>query len=52
MTMRDLRNIVVTLRDCSGCVQAWPGGYIQPWYHMRANQEVYGTTWAASTGYM
>ena len=51
--MRDLRNNVVTLRNRSACVQDSPGlFYIQPWYHIRANQEVYGKTWAASTGYM
>jgi hypothetical protein len=27
-------------------------GQIQPWYHIRASHELYGKTFAASTGYM
>jgi hypothetical protein len=57
--MRDLCNIAVTHRELSvntqvsGRVLAGPGApQIQPWYHMRENQVVYGTILAAITGYM
>lgn len=59
--MRDLHNIVVTHRELSVNTQvsdriAAPcggsAGQIQPWYHMRENQVVYGTILAAITGYM
>jgi hypothetical protein len=57
--MRDLCNIAVTHRELSvnsqvsGRILAGPGGpQIQPWYHMRENQVVYGTILAAITGYM
>ena len=66
VTMRDLRNIVVTHRGTAqrNTQVSGPGdvrsprdaeirrGQIQPWYHMRENQVVYGTILAAITGYM
>jgi hypothetical protein len=57
--MRDLHNIAVTHRELSANTQASgrarsaPGAHqIQPWYHIRENQVVYGTILAAITGYI
>ena len=46
------RNIVIMRGELSGSVQVSARGQIQPWYHIRDSQEVYGMTWAVSTGYM
>ncbi len=57
--MRDLHNIVATHRKHSADTQvtgrgptASGLGQIQPWYHIRENQVVYGMILAAITGYM
>ena len=57
--MRDLHNIAVTHREHSANTQITGRGrqylagcQIQPWYHIRENQVVYGTILAAITGYI